>query len=160
MDVLFGLIWWDDRVCNPKLVHQKQIVCGQGPHKIQVPESKVENTKNTFQITQIQKIQIQAFSLFEPILKGTPVPSLCKGNGQGDIHSKFPQRQCWEQNHALTSCRTNIRSLYAAANNLGRSPVANGAKGSSTRSPQPRQSRSGDIPVKTARSSALLVSPR
>ncbi len=39
-----------------------EIVCGQGPYKIQVPESKIETTKNKFQNSQIQKIQIQVFS--------------------------------------------------------------------------------------------------
>ena len=39
-----------------------EIVCGQGPYKIQVPETKSENTENKFQNTQIQKIQIRVFS--------------------------------------------------------------------------------------------------
>ena len=89
---------------------QVEIVCGQGPCNIQDPESKIENPKNRFQNpnpkipnpkfqnTKFQKIQIQVLSIFEPIFKGTPVPSFCKGYGQGDIRSNFLQRQSWEQN--------------------------------------------------------------
>ena len=67
---------------------QVEIVCGQEPCNIQDPESKIENPKNKFQNpnhpkipnpkfqnTKFQKIQIQVVSIFEPISKGTPVPS-------------------------------------------------------------------------------------
>ena len=60
---------------------------------------------------------------------------------------------------ALASCKTNMSNLCAARNNFIRSPVAIGLKGSTTLSPHPKHNRSGGMPVKTAKSSALLASP-
>ena len=61
---------------------------------------------------------------------------------------------------ALEARRANCNSFTDAANKFPRSPGKIGENISFTRSPQPKQSLSGAILVKTASSSALLVSPR
>ena len=61
---------------------------------------------------------------------------------------------------ALEARRANCNSFTDAANKFPRSPGEIGENISFTRSPQPKQSLSGAILVKTASSSALLVSPR
>ena len=80
---------------------QVEIVCGQGACNIQDPESKIENPKNRFQNpnpkipnpkfqnTKFQKIQIQVLSIFEPIFKGTPVPSFWKDMDTGIFVQNF-----------------------------------------------------------------------
>ena len=61
---------------------------------------------------------------------------------------------------ALEARRANWSNFTEAANNGPRSPGNMGVNFSSARSPHPRHSLSGAMLVKTANSSALLVSPR
>ena len=67
-------------------------------------------------------------------------------------------RMAW--NRAPSARRANWSNFTEAANNDPRSPGKMGVNFSSARSPHPRHSLSGAMLVKTASSSALLVSPR